>query len=140
LKPLEDPITFVPSSPIGLPHLGQPPPISHVGMQAQDHPYVVFPLLSHDRRSTFYMKVIPIHFIKLGDTNWDKIILSPPLKELCSFFTKGISIWSLCSQYTLLSFLVRCYVNVSFSMCKSLMGIQILSMGRGKPCNRHDTC
>jgi hypothetical protein len=25
-----------------------------------------------------------------------KGILSPPLKELCSFFTKVISIWSLC--------------------------------------------
>ncbi len=32
LKPLEDLITFVPPSPIGLPHMGQPPPIPHVGM------------------------------------------------------------------------------------------------------------
>jgi hypothetical protein len=31
-------ITFVPPSPIDLPHMGQPPPIPHVGMQAQDHP------------------------------------------------------------------------------------------------------
>jgi hypothetical protein len=62
LKPLENPITFVPPSPISLPHMGQPPPIPHVGMQARDHPFV-----SHDRRSTFDMKVIPIHFIKMLD-------------------------------------------------------------------------
>jgi hypothetical protein len=113
--------------------MGQPPLIPHVGMQAQYHPYVVLPLLSHDRRSTFDMKVIHVHFIKiLDDTNWEKGILSPPLKELCSFFTKVISTWALCSQYSLLPFLVRCYVNVSFSMCRFLMGIQILLMGRGK--------
>jgi len=28
LKPLEDPTTFVPPSPISLPHMGQPPPTS----------------------------------------------------------------------------------------------------------------
>jgi hypothetical protein len=32
LKPLENLIIFVPPSPIGLPHMGQPPPIPHVGM------------------------------------------------------------------------------------------------------------
>ncbi len=90
LKPLEDLITFVPSSPINFPHMGQPQPILHVGMQAQDHPYVALPFISHDRKSTFYMKVIPIHFIKIfSDTNWEKVILSPPLKELCSFFYQG---------------------------------------------------
>jgi hypothetical protein len=113
--------------------MGQPPPILHFGMQAQDHPYVAFPLLSHDKRSTFDMKVIHVHFIKmLDDTNWEKGTLSPPLKELCSFFTKVISTWALCSQYSLLPFLVKCYVNVSFSMCRSLLGIQILLMGSGK--------
>jgi hypothetical protein len=72
LKPLEYLIIYVPPSPIGLPHMGQPPPIPHVGMQAQDHPYVV----SHDRRSIFDMKVIFVHFIKmLDDTNWKKCIL-----------------------------------------------------------------
>ncbi len=70
LKPLEDPITFVPPLPISLPHMGQLPPTPHVGMQAQNHPYPSLPLISHDRRSTFDMKVIPIHFIEmLDDTN-----------------------------------------------------------------------
>jgi hypothetical protein len=70
LKPLEDPITFVPPTPINLPHMGQLPPILHVGIQAQDLPYPSLSLVSHDRRSTFDMKVIPIHFIKmLDDTN-----------------------------------------------------------------------
>jgi hypothetical protein len=33
------------------------------------------------------MKVFHVHFIKmLNDTNWDKGILSPPLKELCYFY------------------------------------------------------
>jgi hypothetical protein len=53
-------------------------------------------------------------------------------EKLCYFFTKVISMWFLCSQYSLLPFLVKYYVDVSFSMCKSLMGIQILSLGRNK--------
>jgi hypothetical protein len=83
LKPLEDPINFVPPSPISLPHMGQPPPIPHVGPHTQYHPYDALPLLSHDRRSTFDMKTILVHFIKMfDDTNWEKCILSPLLKEL----------------------------------------------------------
>jgi hypothetical protein len=65
-------------------HMGQPPVVCHVGMQAQDYPYVALPLLSCDRISTFDMKDILVHFVKmLDDTNWEKCILSPPLKESC---------------------------------------------------------
>jgi hypothetical protein len=65
LKPLEDPSSVVPPSPVSFPHISQPPPIPHVGMQAWDHSYASLPLISHDRTSTFDMKVIPIHFIKM---------------------------------------------------------------------------
>jgi hypothetical protein len=89
LKPLEDPIIFVPPSPIDLPHMGQPPHVPHVGTHAQYHPYDALPLLSHDRRSTFDMKTILVHFIKmLDDANWEKCIFSPPLKELCFFLPR----------------------------------------------------
>ncbi len=47
LKPLEDPTTFVPPLPIGLPHMGRPPHVPWI--QAKDHPYM---LLSH-----FYPKI-----------------------------------------------------------------------------------
>ncbi len=44
LKPLEDPIIFVPPSPIGLPHMGQPPPIPHLGTHTHN---ITHMLLSH---------------------------------------------------------------------------------------------
>lgn len=91
LKHLEDLISLIPPSPTSF-RMGVPPSFVHVNQQAQEHPYVVVPLLSHDKSSKFDMKVLPIHFMKMfDDINWDIGIMSLPLKKLCYFFIKAVS-------------------------------------------------
>ncbi len=60
--------------------------------------YVALPLLSKDKIFTFgtWRLSLSISIRRLMIQIGRKGILSPPLKELCSFFTKVISIWSLC--------------------------------------------
>jgi len=54
-------------------------PSAFVNQQAQEHPYAITPLLSHDQSLKFEMKVLPIYFIMmLDDTNWDTRVMSPP--------------------------------------------------------------
>jgi hypothetical protein len=57
---LKDLISFIPFSPLASSQMGVPSSSIHVNQQAQEHPYAIAPLLSHDQSSKFEMKVLPI--------------------------------------------------------------------------------
>jgi hypothetical protein len=63
-----------------------------------------------------------------NDIDWEKGVISSPLNELCSFFTKVISIWF---SHSLLLFFNTFDVHESL-MCKSPQCSLTLSMGRSK--------
>ncbi len=79
------------------------------------------------------------------DTNWDTRVMSPPLKELCYFFTKVMSHAFKNGLHFLITFTIvllynHAYTIASFFVFRFQMDILMLLMARSKPCNGLDPC